>query len=133
MAMNAESILGTLERASEIADPGPLMYELLFNSHPDMEKLFWRDKDGSIRGHMFQELVAALMDLLGPNNYGENLLRIECTNHEQLGVPPDIYPCAFSSLRDALKQILREGWTETDEGAWQDLLATINEKLHSPP
>lgn len=129
--MNAELILGTLERAAEKSDPAPLMYALLFKDHPEMEHLFWRDRDGSIRGHMFQEMVAALVDFLGPNSYGENLFRIEHTNHEQLGVPPDVYSSAFTSLRDALRQTLKDQWTEADEVAWRELLATIGMKLQA--
>lgn len=129
--MNAGLILSTFERAADISDPAPLMYALLFKDHPEMEQLFWRDKDGSIRGHMFQEMVAALLDFIGPNNYGENLFRIEHTNHEQLGVPPDAYAGAFTSLRDALKLTLREQWTEADEVAWRDLLESIALKLQA--
>lgn len=124
--------MSTLERAASRNDPASEVYARVFTAHPDMEKLFVRDKDGSVRGHMFQELVMALVDYVGPNTYGGNLFRIERTNHEQLGVPTDIYPTIFSALRDTLREAQKDEWTPATDEAWAALLTDLDSLLNEP-
>ena len=127
--MRAELIMEALERGSVAGDPSPAVYARVFAVHPEMESLFVRDRDGSVRGHMFQEMILALIDYLGPNTYGGNLFRIEHTNHENLGVPPHIYPLVFDALRDELKLRLKSDWTSEMDSTWSDLLHRIRDLL----
>lgn len=127
--MNTQLIIDSLERASVEGDPAPAVYARVFRSHPEMERLFWRDKDGSVRGHMFQEMVMAIIDYLGDNHYGGNLFRIEHTNHEQLGVPRDVYPVVFDALRDELRDRLKAGWSSETDAAWTQLIGRIRAHL----
>lgn len=127
--MNTQLIIDSLERASAIGDPAAAVYARVFKAYPEMEKLFWRDKDGSVRGHMFQEMVLAILDWLGDNAYGGNLFRIEHVNHEQLGVPRDIYPVVFDALRDELRDRLASEWTPETDQAWTQLIGSIRAHL----
>ena len=127
--MNTQLILDSLERASVNGDPAAAVYARVFRDYPEMEKLFWRDKDGAVRGHMFQEMVMAIIDWLGDNTYGGNLFRIEHVNHEQLGVPRDVYPVVFDALRDEIRDRLKTGWTPETDQAWTQLLGSIRAHL----
>jgi hemoglobin-like flavoprotein len=127
--LNTQLILDSLERASTDGDPAAAVYARVFRTYPDMEKLFWRDKDGAVRGHMFQEMIMAIIDWLGDNNYGGNLLRIEHVNHEQLGVPRDVYPVVFDALRDELRERLGTAWSVEIDQAWTQLLSSIRAHL----
>jgi hemoglobin-like flavoprotein len=127
--LNTQLILDSLDAASANGDPAAAVYARVFRDHPEMEKLFWRDKDGSVRGHMFQEMIMAIIDWLGDNTYGGNLFRIEHVNHEQLGVPRDVYPVVFDALRDEIRDRLKTGWTPETDQAWTQLLASIRAHL----
>jgi hemoglobin-like flavoprotein len=127
--LNTQLILDSLERASVKGDPAAAVYVRVFKSHPEMEALFSRDKDGAVRGHMFQEMVMAIIDWLGDNTYGGNLFRIEHVNHEQLGVPRDVYPVVFDALRDEIRDRLKTGWTPETDQAWTQLLSGIRAHL----
>ncbi|MEQ1754250.1 MAG: globin [Micropepsaceae bacterium] len=127
--MRTDLITSSLERAASEGDPAADVYARVFAAHPAMEKLFVRDKDGSVRGHMFQELVMALLDYVGPNIYGGNLFRIEHTNHEQLGVPADVYPLIFNALRDTLRDTQADEWGPDVDAAWSKLLSDLDALL----
>lgn len=129
MVLNSDLIVSSLEQASLTGDPAPGVYARVFQAHPDMEVLFSRDKDGAVRGHMFQEMVMAIIDYLDANAYGGNLFRIEHTNHEQLGVPRDIYPVVFDALRDEIRDRLKTDWTPETDQAWAQLINRIRAHL----
>jgi hemoglobin-like flavoprotein len=124
--MTDDAVIRSLEAAAGQGDPGPVVYARLFAAHPELESLFVRDRDGSVRGHMFQEMINALIDLRGANVYGANLFRIERVNHEQLGVKPELYPAIFAILRDVVRDMAAQAWTDEMERAWSDLLAQVD-------
>jgi hemoglobin-like flavoprotein len=127
--MTDDAVIMSLEAAAGQGDPGPIVYARLFAAHPELEGLFVRDRDGSVRGHMFQEMINALIDLRGANVYGANLFRIERINHEQLGVKPEIYPAIFTILRDVVRDMAAQAWTDEMERAWSGLLAQVDALL----
>ncbi len=124
--MTDDAVIMSLEAAAAHGDPGPFVYARLFAAHPELEALFVRDRDGSVRGHMFQEMINALIDLRGANVYGANLFRIERVNHEQLGVKPELYPAIFGILRDVVRDMAAQAWTDEMELAWSGLLAQVD-------
>ena len=71
----------------------------------------------------------AIIDWLGNNTYGGNLFRIEHVNHEQLGVPRDVYPVVFDALRDELRDRLGKDWSAETDLAWTQLLSSIRAHL----
>jgi hemoglobin-like flavoprotein len=131
--MTDDAVIRSLEAAAGQGDPGPVVYARLFAAYPELEALFVRDRDGSVRGHMFQEMINALVDLRADNVYGANLFRIERVNHEQLGVKPEIYPAIFAILRDVVRDMAAQSWTADMEQAWSGLLAQVDALMQPEP
>ncbi|MBP6013607.1 MAG: globin [Alphaproteobacteria bacterium] len=127
--MDATTIERSLELVAEHGDPAPAVYRRLFAAYPDMEALFVRDTDGSIRGNMLSEAIAALLDFIGGNRYGANLMRIEVVNHENLGVPREIFPAFFTAMRDSFAEILGAAWSNDIDQAWREMLGEIEATL----
>jgi hemoglobin-like flavoprotein len=131
--MDAETISRSLELVAERGDPAPAVYARLFAREPEMEALFVRDTDGSIRGNMLAEAITALIDFTGANHYGANLFRAELVNHGHLGVPAANFVAFFAVMRDTFAEILGEGWTPEIDAAWRDVLERIEFSLDCHP
>jgi len=129
--MDAAAITRSLELVAEHGDPAPQVYARVFAAHPEMEKLFVRDVDGGVRGNMLAEALSAIMDFIEGDAYGGNLFRIEIVNHENLGVPREVFPAFFTAMRDAFAEILGGAWTAEFDAAWRALLARIDGALGS--
>ena len=124
-----DEISRSLELVGERGDPTAAVYARLFAENPDMEALFVRDKNGSIRGNMLAEAINALLDFGGPDHYGANLMRAEIVNHEHLGVPPAVFREFFVTMRSVFKEVLGADWTPAIDAAWRDVLARIDAAL----
>jgi len=129
--MDAGLIVRSLELVAERGDPAPLVYARLFAAHPDMERLFVRDTNGLVRGNMLAEAINGILDFIDRDNYGGNLMRIEIVNHENLGVPRDVFPTFFTAMRDTFAEILGRDWDSETDAAWHALLARIDLALAS--
>src|SRR3954454_22069901 len=82
MSDDVAVITGTLERVAErVEDPTSQVFQRLFKESPELEVLFIRDRDGSVRGQMFQVTIESLLDFLSDRSYGANLVQIERVNH----------------------------------------------------
>ena len=133
MTPSAAAITRSLELVAEHGDPAPLVYARLFATYPEMEALFVRDTNGSIRGNMLAEAITALIDYAGVNNYGGNLFRAEIVNHEHLGVPPANFALFFSVMRDTFAEILGAEWVPEFDAAWGEVLTSIRSTLDGRP
>ena len=127
--MDAAAITRSLELVAERGDPAAMVYARVFAAYPEMEALFVRDTDGSIRGNMLSEAIAALLDFIGGNRYGANLMRIEVVNHENLGVPREVFPVFFAAMRDGFAEILGAAWSNEIDQAWREMLGEIEATL----
>lgn len=124
--MNRQAIVQSLELAGErCADPTPLVYDRLFAENPAMEALFVRDTDGSVRGQMLYQVIEAVLDFAGPRVFGPNLMKTEIVNHENLGVPREVFATFFGTVMTIFRDILGADWTAEMETAWQGLLGEI--------
>jgi hemoglobin-like flavoprotein len=124
--MDAEAITESLELVGErCADPTAQVYARLFARHPEMEALFVRDTDLSVRGNMLQQVIEAILDIGGRGAFGRNLVRAEVVNHENLGVPRDVFPAFFDAVRETFRGIAGEAWTPAMEAAWGELVAEL--------
>jgi len=81
--------------ADAVGDPTGLVYARLFSACPEMEALFVRDTDGAVRGQMLRQVFETLLDYVGDRAYSANLIRCEVVNHENLGVPPEVFASFF--------------------------------------
>lgn len=127
----AALITKSLELVAERGDPTPNVYARLFAEHPEMEKLFVRDTTGGVRGNMLTEAVTALLDLADRDAYGSNMMRAEIVNHENLGVPREVFAVFYTTMRDTFADLLGEAWTNDIDAAWNELLARIDSALAS--
>lgn len=128
--MNADAISRSLELVAERAgDPAALVYARLFAAHPEMEALFVRDTNGQIKGHMLAQAIDAVLDFVGERRFGDGMMRNELVNHEQLGVPRDVFPLFFTTMRDVFRDSLGAQWTREIDGAWRALLSEIDTTL----
>jgi hemoglobin-like flavoprotein len=131
--MDTSAFMRSVELIAERGDPAPLIYARLFAIYPEMEALFVRDTNGSIRGNMLAEAITALMDFSGANNYGGNLFRAEIVNHEHLGVPPAHFVAFFTVMRDTFAELLGPEWTPEIDTAWGEALSAVRKSLTCHP
>ncbi len=127
--MDAGLITRSFELVAERGDPAPLVYARLFAAHPDMERLFVRDTNGLVRGNMLAEAISGILDFIDRDTYGGNLMRIEIVNHENLGVPREVFPVFFTAMRDTFAEMLGRDWDGETDAAWRALLARIDGAL----
>lgn len=138
--MDAELITRSLELAGErCADPAPLVYARLFAEHPDMEALFVRDSDGSVRGEMLTRVFEAVLDFIDRRAYAALMIQCEVVTHDGYGVPPEVFGVFFRTVAATLRGIVGADWTAATEAAWSELLsqldwyATHPDQALSPP
>lgn len=121
--MDADLITTTLEMVAERCDdPAPRVYARLFAENPEMEALFWRDTSGLIRGQMLSVAIECLLDYVGAGDYAANLIQIEQTNHEGLGVPPEVFGTFFATVVATFRDVLQDDWTDAMEAGWRRVL-----------
>ena len=120
-------IARTLDLAAErCADPTPLVYARLFATHPDMEALFIRDTDGSVKGEMLMRVFEMILDFIDRRAYGAQLIQCEVVTHEGYGVPPTVFGAFFTSVAETVRVLIAEDWSPTMDEAWRTLLADLN-------
>lgn len=123
---DAAVIEASLERLAELSeDPTPLVYERLFARHPQMEPYFWRDADGAIKGEMLSRAFEAILDFVGDRRYADHMIGTEMVTHEGYDVPRDIFITFFETIRDTVRDVLADDWTEGQAVAWEAMLAEI--------
>ncbi len=119
-----ELILATLEAVAERhGDPTAAIYAELFARHPELEKLFWLDRDGSVRAAMVQQALECILDQVGEGKTAATIMADERSRHDGYGVPPERFDAFMAAMRDAFRRIMGEAWTGEMECAWERLLA----------
>jgi hemoglobin-like flavoprotein len=129
--MDTSLITRSLELAAGHGDPAPQVYARLFAAHPEMEQLFVRDTTGGVRGNMLTEAVMAMLDFIDRDAYGSNLMRAEIVNHENIGVPREVFAVFYTTIRDTFAELLGAAWTNDIDAAWKELLTRIDAALAS--
>ena len=117
----------SLELAAErCPDLTPLVYARLFREQPQMEALFWRDKNSAIRGEMLARVFEAILDFIGDRLYAHHLIQCEVVTHAGYDVPPDVFATFFPVVAETLREVVAEAWTPQIEQAWRKLLDDLN-------
>jgi hemoglobin-like flavoprotein len=126
MSSEALVITNTLDQVAErVGDPVPLVFARLFRDMPETEELFVRDADGLVRGQMFQVTIESLLDFVGDQSYGANLIQIERVNHEGLGVMPEIFDRFYLTVMATFRELLGPDWTDEMEQVWTRVVAAL--------
>ncbi len=124
--MDVDLIERTLEIAGERGeDLTSRVYLRLFAAHPEMEALFIRDTNGSVRGEMLARVFEMILDFIDGRAYAAQMIQCEVVTHEGYGVPPAVFGIFFSTVADVLKESLGADWTADMDTAWQDLLGEM--------
>lgn len=132
-AVSTDLITRSFELAAERCDDlVPLVYQRLFREHPELEQFFVMDRTGAARGSMLTWVINALLDSVGEDSFGENLIRAEMTNHSGMGVEREQFMLFFGILAITLQDVLGPNWTPDMGEAWQHLLADLERILSTP-
>jgi hemoglobin-like flavoprotein len=132
--MDADLITHTFELAAErCADPTALVYRRLFEREPAMEALFVRDTDASVRGQMLYQVIETMLDFVGRRHFAVGMIRSEVVNHENLGVPPQVFASFFATVMESFRELLDRDWTPAMDAAWAELLAGLQAEAAPHP
>ena len=123
----ADPIVRSLEIAAErCGDLTPAVYQRLFRDHPEMERLFWRDRESfAVRGEMLARVIEAILDFVGERVYAHALIQCEVITHEGYDVPPDVFGTFFAVVADAVREVAGDDWTHEIGGAWRRTLDAL--------
>ena len=117
----------SLELASErCPDLTPLVYARLFREQPQMEALFWRDKNGLIKGEMLSRVFEAILDFIGERLYAHHLIQCEVVTHAGYDVPPDVFCTFFPLVAEVVQGACGDAWTSAMAQAWRITLADLD-------
>ena len=120
----SDALAASLELvADRCGDPAPLVYDRLFAQQPDMRDLFVGDHAGAARGHMLQMVLETLTNMADGAAWPANMIRAERINHDQLGVPDDVFVTFFAVVHETFRDAAGEAWTSEMEDAWTSVLA----------
>lgn len=109
--------------AANAGDPTPHVYDRLFAEQPEMAALFVGDASGQARGQMLGMVLETLSDLADGKAWAANMIRAERVNHDQLGVPDQVFATFFAIVHETFRDLGGEAWTPDMEAAWLDVLA----------
>ena len=126
MDSRAALVTRSFEIAAErCADLTPLVYARLFSEQPEMERLFWRDTSGSIKGEMLARVIEAILDFLGPRAWSRALIQCEVVTHEGYDVPRDVFGTFFETVAETVRGVCAEDWTAEIDAAWRETLEAL--------
>ena len=124
MGQLSDALANSLELVVDrVGDPTPLVYDRLFAEQPRMRELFVGDHNGQARGHMLQMVLDTLTNMAGGAAGPANMIRAERVNHDQIGVPFDVFATFFTVVHETFRDAAGEGWTREMEDAWTHVLA----------
>lgn len=134
MASDADLITRSFELAAERCDDlTPLVYDRLFAAQPEMERLFWRDREThSVRGEMLAKVIEAILDFVGPRAYARALIQCEVITHEGYDVPRDVFVTFFGTVAESLRELLGADWTAETDTAWARTLKALSFYVENP-
>lgn len=120
----SDALAASLELVVErVGDPTALVYDRLFAQQPSMRDLFVNDHAGAARGHMLQMVLETLTNMADGAAWPANMIRAERINHDQIGVPFDVFATFFAVVHETFREAAGEAWTEAMEDAWTGVLA----------
>ena len=127
--MNAS--LSPVERSFEIAaqrcaDLTPLVYQRLFEQHPETRTMFRTQGSELVKGSMLALTIEAILDFAGERRGHFRLIACEVVSHDGYGTPRELFIAFFAVIRDTLRELLRDEWSPEIARAWDQLLVEID-------
>jgi hemoglobin-like flavoprotein len=127
--MNASS--DPIEQSFEIAaarcaDLTPLVYQRLFNEHPETATMFRSQGGELVKGSMLALTIEAILDFAGERSGHFRLIACEVASHDAYGTPRELFIAFFAIIRDTLRDLLGDEWSPEIAQAWDTLLVEID-------
>ena len=124
----SEPIQRSFELAAErCEDLTPLVYIRLFRDHPEAEAMFRSEGSDLVKGSMLALAIDAIMDFAGDRTGHFRMIECEVQSHDAYGTPRKLFGEFFGVIADTLREILGNDWSPEIEGAWQSLLAELDQ------
>lgn len=111
--------------ASRCADLTPLVYQRLFNEHPETRAMFRTQGSELVRGSMLALTIEAILDFAGERSGHFRLIACEIASHDAYGTPRELFIAFFTTIRDTLRVLLGDDWSPNIARTWDQLLVEI--------
>jgi hemoglobin-like flavoprotein len=112
--------------ASRCTDLTPLVYQRLFEQHPETRAMFRTQGGELVMGSMLALTIEAILDFAGDRRGQFRLIACEVVSHDGYGTPRELFTAFFAVIRDTLRDLLRDEWSEDIAQAWDRLLIEID-------
>jgi hemoglobin-like flavoprotein len=112
--------------ASRCADLTPLVYQRLFEQHPETQTMFRSQGSELVMGSMLALTIEAILDFAGERRGHFRLIACEVASHDGYGTPRELFIAFFVVIRDALRDLLGDEWSPEIAQAWDQLLVEID-------
>src|SRR3954451_5255664 len=112
--------------ASRCADLTPLVYQRLFEQHPETRTMFRSQGSELVMGSMLALTIDAILDFAGERSGRFRMIACEIVSHDGYGTPRELFIAFFAVIRDTLRDLLREEWSPDIAQAWDQLLIEIH-------
>ena len=112
--------------ASRCADLTPLVYQRLFDAHPETRAMFRSDGRDLVKGSMLALAIEAILDFAGQRRRHFRLIACEVVSHDGYGTPRELFIAFFAIIRDCLRDLLGDQWSIEIASAWDQLLVEID-------
>jgi hemoglobin-like flavoprotein len=127
--MNAPS--NPIENSFELAaarcdDLTPLVYQRLFEQHPETRTMFRTQGSELVKGSMLALTIEAILDFAGERRGHFRLIACEVVSHDGYGTPRELFIAFFAVIRDTLRELLGDEWSPDIARAWDQLLVEID-------
>jgi hemoglobin-like flavoprotein len=112
--------------AGRCEDLTPLVYQRLFQKHPEAEAMFRSEGSDLVKGSMLALAIDAIMDFAGDRNGHFRMIACEVQSHDAYGTPRDLFGEFFDVIADTLRDVLGDDWSPDVAEAWWKLLGELD-------
>jgi hemoglobin-like flavoprotein len=112
--------------AARCADITPLVYQRLFEQHPETQTMFRSQGSELVKGSMLALTIEAILDFAGERRGHFRLIACEVSSHDAYGTPRELFIAFFAVIRDSLRDLLGNEWSPDIAQAWDTLLIEID-------
>ncbi|MDA9523445.1 flavoprotein [Bradyrhizobium sp. CCBAU 11434] len=132
MSTSPNPIEQSLELAAlRCADFTPLVYQRLFEEHPETRTMFRTQGSELVMGSMLALTIEAILDFAGERSGHFRLIACEAASHDAYGTPRELFIAFFGVIRDTLRELLGSAWSPNIAQAWDTFLVEIEDFVGS--
>ena len=111
--------------ASRCADLTPLVYQRLFDEHPEARAMFRSQGSELVMGSMLALTIEAILDFAGERRGHFRMIACEVVSHDAYGTPRELFIAFFAVIRGTLRNLLGDEWSAEMAQAWDQQLVAI--------